>query len=194
MIRLPSLCAALRPHPSTPCADIASIDVDVDIDDSASLSLRYRLTGAIDRIRVPAPASPVRTDELWRHTCFELFVGGAEADAYVECNFAPSGAWAAYAFDGYRDGMRPHAMAAPVISASASAATLVVEVSVALPSSLSADRSHPMGITAVVESSDGILSYWALAHPADRPDFHHPGGRVLRLGRGGVSLPPETSA
>ncbi len=193
MIRLPSLCAVLQPHPSAPCVDIASFDVDIGIH-AASLSLRYRLTGAIDRIRVPAPASPVRTDALWQHTCFELFVGGAEGDAYIECNFAPTGAWAAYAFDGYRDGMRPHTMAVPVIAASASAATLVVEVSVALPSSLSADRCLPMGIAAVVESSDGLLSYWALAHPADRPDFHHPGGRVLRLGRGGVSHASEPSA
>lgn len=194
MIRVPSLCAVLQPHPSTPCVDIASFDVEIGIEDSASLSLRYRVTGAVDRIRVPAPASSVRTDELWRHTCFELFVGGTEADAYIECNFAPSGAWAAYAFDGYRDGMRPYPMAAPVIATSASAQTLFVEVSVALSSSLSADRSLPIGITAVVESSDGALSYWALAHPADRPDFHHPGGRVLRLGRGGVSHPSETSA
>lgn len=194
MIRLPSLCAALRPHPSTPCGDIASFDVDVDVDASASLSLRFRVTGAIDRIRVPAPATPVRTDDLWRHTCFELFVGAPGGDGYVECNFAPSGAWAAYAFDGYRDGMRPHAMAAPKIATSASAATLVVEVSVALPSSLAADRSVSVGITAVIESSDGVLSYWALAHPADRPDFHHPGGRVLRLGRGGASHASETSA
>jgi hypothetical protein len=194
MTRLPTLCAVLRPHPSTPCGDIGSFDVDVDVDHSAGLSLRYCLTGTIDRIRFPAPASPVRTDELWRHTCFELFLGGAEADAYIECNFAPSGAWAAYAFDGYRDGMRPHALAAPVIAASASATVLIVDVSVALPFPLAADRSVSVGITAVIESSDGVLSYWALAHPADRPDFHHRDGRVLRLGRGGVSHPSEASA
>jgi hypothetical protein len=28
------------------------------------------------------------------------------ADGYVEYNLSPSGAWAAYRFDGYREGMR----------------------------------------------------------------------------------------
>ena len=174
--------------------EIASFDVEIDVHDPACLSLRYRLTGAIDRIRLPAPAAPVRTDDLWRRTCLELFVGAPEGNAYLEYNFAPSGAWAAYAFDGYREGMRLHPMAAPVIETSASTTTLIVEASVALPFALSTVGSVPMGVTAVIDSMDGVLSYWALAHPADRPDFHHRGGRGLRLGRGGITHPSETSA
>jgi hypothetical protein len=182
--------ATLLPHPSTPCADIASFHVDIDDREPASLSLRYRVTGAIDRIRLPAPAAPVRTDDLWRHTCLELFVAAPSGDAYVECNFAPSGAWAAYAFDDYREGMQPQPMAVPAIATTASAETLDVDVSVDLPFPLPAN----LGITAVIESLDGAISYWALAHPASRPDFHHRGGRVLRLGRDGVVPPSETSA
>ena len=33
-----------------------------------------------------------------------------------------------------------------------------------------------IGLTAVIETADGQLSYWALQHPAARPDFHHRGG------------------
>ncbi|NMF90687.1 hypothetical protein GPA26_19635, partial [Aromatoleum petrolei] len=29
-----------------------------------------------------------------------------------------------------------------------------------------------LGLTAVVETLDGTLSYWALRHPSARPDFH----------------------
>lgn len=192
MTRSPFFRATLRPHPSTPCADVATFTVDIDARDPDGLSLRYRLTGHVDRIRLPASAAPVRTDGLWRHTCFELFVGTSPGDAYVECNFAPSGAWAAYVFDGYREGMRPHAMAVPRITATASAVDLAVDVSTALP--LPDDRDVPLGITAVVESLDGLLSYWALAHPAGHPDFHHRGGHVLQLGRDGVAPPSETSA
>jgi hypothetical protein len=35
----------------------------------------------------------------------------------------------------------------------------------------------------VVEANDtenDALSYWALRHPASRPDFHHRGGFTLR--------------
>jgi hypothetical protein len=30
-----------------------------------------------------------------------------------------------------------------------------------------------IGLSAVVEATDGSLSYWALAHAPGRPDFHH---------------------
>jgi hypothetical protein len=36
-------------------------------------------------------------------------------------------------------------------------------------------------ITAVIEEADGTKSYWALAHPGEKPDFHHPDGFVLEL-------------
>ena len=42
------------------------------------------------------------------------------------------------------------------------------------------------GLTAVIETLDGAISYWALAHPAEKPDFHHPDSFILIL--------PETSA
>ena len=38
-----------------------------------------------------------------------------------------------------------------------------------------------VGLSAVIEEADGRLSYWALHHPAERPDFHHPASRCLRL-------------
>lgn len=37
------------------------------------------------------------------------------------------------------------------------------------------------GLSAVIEEADGTLSYWALAHPAGKPDFHHPDCFVLEL-------------
>jgi hypothetical protein len=33
----------------------------------------------------------------------------------------------------------------------------------------------------VIESADGSISYWALRHPAGRPDFHHLDGFALLL-------------
>ena len=49
----------------------------------------------------------MRTDGLWRHTCFEAFIAAAVRPEYWEYNLSPSGAWAAYHFTGYRAGMEP---------------------------------------------------------------------------------------
>ena len=38
-----------------------------------------------------------------------------------------------------------------------------------------------LGLSAVIETDDGRLSYWALAHPRAQPDFHHPVGWTARV-------------
>ncbi|MDF7777123.1 DOMON-like domain-containing protein [Sphingomonas sp. AOB5] len=46
---------------------------------------------------------------------------------------------------------------------------------------LAAPRDWEMGISAVIEEADGTKSYWALKHPAGKPDFHHPDCFALEL-------------
>ncbi len=167
---------ALIPYPDTGCDAVTGLTVEVGWDEPARLSLRFVLTGDVGRLAIPSAAPSLRTDGLWNHTCFEAFVG-APGGAYDEFNIAPSTAWAAYAFDGYRQGMRPLDMAAPGIAVTRAADRL--EVAVVLP--LSADGPRRLGLTAVIEDQAGRTSYWALAHPADQPDFHHPDGFVLRV-------------
>jgi hypothetical protein len=38
-----------------------------------------------------------------------------------------------------------------------------------------------LGLAAVVEDKARALSYWALKHPAEKPDFHHADGFVIDL-------------
>jgi hypothetical protein len=38
-----------------------------------------------------------------------------------------------------------------------------------------------LALSAVIEDSAGTLSYWALRHPAGKPDFHHPQAFALEL-------------
>lgn len=167
---------ALIPYPDTGCDAVTELTVEVGRDEPAWLSLRFVLTGDLERLAIPSAAPSVRTDGLWTHTCFEAFVGGADG-AYDEFNMAPSAAWAAYAFDGYRQGMRPLNIPAPAIAVTRAADRL--ELAVVLPLSLAGPRR--LGLTAVIEDQAGRTSYWALHHPAARPDFHDPGGFVLRV-------------
>ena len=38
------------------------------------------------------------------------------------------------------------------------------------------ELSWRLGLSVVVEDTNGGMSYWALAHPPGKPDFHHPDG------------------
>jgi hypothetical protein len=164
-------------HPATSSEALRRLEVHLQRAADETLTIRYTVHGRIADLKVPPPlAGELRRDELWRHTCFEAFIQAPGA-AYQEFNFAPSGAWAAYAFIGYRRGMQTLAAAEPPrIEVQRTAATMVLAAT--LRPSLAPAR---LALAAVLEENDGRLSYWALAHPADRPDFHHPDSFQLEL-------------
>lgn len=163
-------------HPATPASTVDTVDVDLHQQASGALWLEYHVAPS-DTLIVPQFADPVRADGLWKTTCFELFAQPNGGDTYFEFNFSPSFEWAAYAFDGYRSGMRELPCDDPEIAVTPAPSFFVsVEAMPELP-------LVPMRInlTAVIEEADGTKSYWALAHPAEKPDFHHPDGFVLEL-------------
>ena len=43
------------------------------------------------------------------------------------------------------------------------------------------DAVWRIGLAAVIEETSGRKSYWALAHPPGRPDFHHAHGFAYEL-------------
>ena len=168
---------ALRRHADSPSFAATQIDVDVIRSGSGNVVLRYLVTGKIDDLRLPPVTSPTRTEELWQHTCFEAFVGSSRDETYYEFNFAPSTQWAAYQFDGYRRGMRAASgVSAPVIEVQASPDRFILQGSLELDqlSSLPRDARWRLGLSALIEERSGRVSYWALAHPSGKPDFHHP--------------------
>ena len=174
---VPLLCHPARIEPK-----VLSLTVTARHIAGEGLALLYRLEGEMGALAIPSPLeSPGPTDGLWQHTCFEAFVSEEQGEAYHEFNFAPSGAWAAYGFEGYRARNNWQAPSAPSIALRRS--NTVVELEAFVPAALLPSSSAlVLGLTAVVESSDKKISYWALKHPSEKPDFHHRGGFVLPLG------------
>lgn len=174
---------ALVPHPDTPCAAVRALSLTLERPSPGLLTLHYHLDGDLAALRLPEPRTPLRTDGLWQHTCFEAFIGQKSADGYWEFNFSPSGAWAEYQFTGYREGMAPLMKgAAPVISARETQESLTLSVAVDLSwMSRTSAAELVLGAAAVIETQARGLSYWALAHPPGKPDFHHAESRIVPL-------------
>ena len=178
------LRAQLRCHPSTPAGVPLSLSVEIRSQVDA-LRVRYTLRGDTAALRIPKPAAPVPADGLWRHTCFEAFVAAHGDTAYREFNFSPSSEWAAYRFSSERERdavseERERVLLTPLLAhTTARTLTLTVRIpATALPRS---PATLALGLSAVIEENDGHLSYWALHHPHEKPDFHHSDGRTLRL-------------
>ncbi len=173
----------LRCHPCTRPETVRAIQVLVRRSASAELGMTFRLDGDISRILLSSPSAPRIATQLWRHTCFEAFIAVEGRPAYHEFNFAPSGEWAAYAFCDYRNGgllsddtMRPHI----AVHYTDSRFEMDAIVQLDLLSAIHRSASLRLGLSAVIEASDG-LSYWALRHPVDKPDFHDANGFAMLL-------------
>jgi hypothetical protein len=157
---------------------VQGLDVQVDYLPDEALQLRYTLRADLARLRIPESQPARRTDELWRHTCFEAFLQARAGARYHEINASPSTRWAVYSFDDYRQGMAPADVPAPAIHVARAPRELIVAARIDLKV---LPPSRALALAAVIEDESGSLSYWALKHPAAKPDFHHPGGFVLEL-------------
>lgn len=125
------------------------------------------------KLVIPPPATAERADELWRTTCFELFVAGDGA-SYRELNFSPSGQWAAYELDDYRTGMRNFPVGVETeIYQTTNELSFSIKISTEFPNPV-----H-VGLTAVIEERGGAISYWSTSFAPGKPDFHAASVRSL---------------
>jgi hypothetical protein len=117
---------------------------------------------------------------LWQTTCFELFVKAPGAEGYAEFNLSPSERWAAYDFTGYRAGMAERPMPRPPVCTPRRGSSVLI-FDAAIPASALPPLPWVYALTAVIEEEGGHKSYWAMAHPPEKPDFHDPACFAGRL-------------
>ncbi|MDR2926411.1 MAG: DOMON-like domain-containing protein [Azoarcus sp.] len=183
--KIPTITVSLRPfappEPDPPPA-VSTLLATISALPSGSLRFRFALEGRISALRVPAADAPP-SGALWQHTCFEAFISTPDGENYREFNFSPAGQWAASKFLHYREIGHTFSEEKPAAVSVTSEChenrlTLTAEVP---PSLLYTSPILRLGLAAVVEFDDGNIEYWALCHPAERPDFHHANGWTLRL-------------
>ncbi|HTH29271.1 MAG TPA: DOMON-like domain-containing protein [Sphingobium sp.] len=162
-------------HAASRMPAIEAVRVQVERQHGWRLALQYQVVGDISTVVMPLIMAQERADELWRTTCFELFLSRPGIEGYLELNFSPSSRWAAYGFERYRSGRKiMDRLEVSRLDIRVSPNTL--ELGVMVDISCIAPEKHSVtwqaGLSAIVETKDGEKSYWALAHGADKPDFH----------------------
>jgi len=153
-----------------------------------TLQITYQLEGDLSQLRIPNRSAQVlRQDLLWQATCLELFLAAAGQSDYWEFNLSPAGHWNVYHLESYRQGLvaEPAYKQLPFsVKCDDQHQQLNLSLTCALPPPLATPRAAAgleLGVSAVLQSSCGELTYWALAHPGSEPDFHHRGGFCLKL-------------
>jgi hypothetical protein len=172
----------LHCHPANHAGTPLTLSVTVS-QTAAGLHLAYTVAGDLAALRVPVATAAGPADNLWQHTCLEAFVAGEGEAAYREFNFSPSGQWAAYRFasERVRENAQAEAELPPLTQVALRADLLTLHAVLPWAALPLHQAALSIGLSAVIEETDGRISHWALTHPGERPDFHHPAGRSLRL-------------
>lgn len=149
--------------------------------------MRFRIEGPIGEVSLlNADAGVISQQpllELWKHTCFESFLGPVDQDYYYEINLSSAGDWTVFRFTGERKGRVTLEKLAP-LSLKARRGDSFYEFEAEFDFSSLEDlrgarlRTSP---AVILEAGSGGHSYWAAAHSGERPDFHKPAHRVWIL-------------
>lgn len=134
-----------------------------------------------------------RRDELWKSTCFEIFLAAPNQTNYVEANLATNGDWNLYFFTNYREAMRPAAGAEiALLNFTKSAEQIDLSARIEWSNTRAtnaASKEAAIFSAATIElaasvvldwGADGV-EYWALKHVAERPDFHRRESFLLKI-------------
>ena len=177
---------SLTCHTRTASSVIESVTVNFEVIPEGGLLVQYQIYGQLALLRIPDPQPAISCNGLSEHTCFEVFVAVEGDSGYHEFNFSPSGQWAAYAFSDYRSPDEWTFNQKPYSRVTRTEKHLFLEATIPdvdLPPNVAGNPLH-LGLSAVLEATNGSRSYWALHHPSDRPDFHHRAGFACILNTG----------
>jgi hypothetical protein len=176
--------ARLVCHPASCDEAVRAISVSARRAGAKELVLSYTIEADVAQLHVPPACVPRMGQDLWRHTCCECFIALKNEPAYHEYNFSPSGEWAAYAFLKYREGgALADASLRPQITVRKFQDRIELDAAIALERLSDRYRENVvmLALSAVIEDVEGGLSYWALAHPEGKPDFHRREAFTLEL-------------
>lgn len=146
---------------------LASVVIDIK-----KISLEFTLTGDIKNISLPGFKTLDRKIGLWESTCFELFLLSNDM-SYYEFNFSPDGNWNCFYFDKKGDPLEESKCDLIDFKTSTEASTYKLSIEIDLCSmkqNFTKNSDFKFNLASVLDS--GELSYWALDHGQEKPNFH----------------------
>lgn len=137
---------------------------------------KVNILGPLETLKIKTKSKiPQKKEGIWHSTCFEVFLSSSETVAYTEWNLCPSGDWWVMDFSKYRerieisglDTRKPQYQQWSLENPN----QLSGQFGINIPQNISS-QSLKLGLTSILESKNGIKTYWALAHLQKNPDFH----------------------
>jgi len=133
------------------------------------LHLTFKLSGAIENYKLPKTKKQERKDELWRESCFELFLATEEEEAYYEFNFSPTLAWNVYRLEYYRaEPKMIDEVELVEFEVKQTKETLFIEIILDVQTL----QFNSYNLATIVLNKQDEREFWSLKAKGDTPDFH----------------------
>jgi hypothetical protein len=141
------------------------------------LKVAFELTGDLEKVLTSSPEEiPSRVIGLWKSTCFEMFIKNKKSEEYFEFNCSTANNWNVFYFPKQKAALKEFLPIANLASSSVqNKDSITVSFWIDLvkfPTSFWIEGEMNCGLTTVLESDSGELSYWALKHLDTKPNFH----------------------
>lgn len=148
------------------------VDVSIEIIEKI-IYLSYSISGDISSIIIPSISDiPQRKDDLWKTTCFELFLANKTKRNYIELNLSPSLNYNIYSFSDYRADMNlENSFIIRNTSVKHEKTKFNIKFMLESINIINTDDLL-INISTVIKYSNDKSKYYAVMHNKDKADFH----------------------
>lgn len=137
-----------------------------------SLVLRFLIKGELEGYSFSSQSKQTRANELWKATCFELFLANSKHEAYYELNFSSSFSWNFYRLSAYRAELEEMALlSSPKIEILRKEDEVQVFFELALEAGFLA-QFDLYNVAVVLLNKENERGFWSLKEMREAPDFH----------------------
>jgi len=156
----------LKPHTS-----IEKISIEGNLELIAEkIRLSFVVQGDLDAYIFPSKSTPKRDNELWKLTCFELFLANENEEAYYELNFSPSLAWNFYYLSAYRSEVEElKLLNSPKIECFEAKNVFKIVFELAIEN---LEKFELYNVACILLNKENERTFWTIKHLNSQPDFH----------------------
>lgn len=136
------------------------------------LKLDYEIIGNLSQYNFPKPTKQQRANELWRDTCFELFIANTSQESYHEMNISPSIQWNCYHFNAYKEDMKESTLIlAPTIKTTQNDQSYKLSVETTIQEEFFHEILE-INLAVILLDTDNTRHFYTLKKRDGVPDFH----------------------
>ena len=137
-----------------------------------NISINFTLTGEINPYIFNPPRLQTRKDELWKESCFELFLAHKNSPNYYELNISPSTEWNFYSFSDYKTDMKPNNYTStPFITSSKSKNEFRLSFDIELDEKILGDNLI-FNLAVILLDKNGTRHFYSINRKDGNVNFH----------------------